>query len=90
MNYTILEKNTIDGFAREDTKELYLRGAQKDELRAFKMACEWEGVLRPFLCVVADAAASVYGDQLWWRPEAVDEAIEYIRNRQFFRYFPNQ
>lgn len=74
-NLTILEQNTLLGFEHDDTQDLYLRGAQRDEIKALKCASEWQHMLRPFLMIV---------------PDMRDDVMEFIRERQFRRYFPNQ
>lgn len=81
-NLTILERNTVAGFEHDDTQELYLRGTQKDELKAFKCACEWQDSLRPFMEWVKYLA--------FYPDSAVEEVIDFMRERQFRRYFPNQ
>ncbi len=81
-NYSILEKNTMDGFEHEDTKKLYLRGAARDELKAFKMAGEWETHLGPFLYFIKGLGL--------YQEKATEEVIEFIKERHFRCYFPNQ
>lgn len=74
-NLTILEQNTLLALEHDDTQELYLKGAQKNELAAFNMALEWQEMLRPFLHAIIPQEC---------------EVIDFIRERQFRRYFPNQ
>jgi hypothetical protein len=101
-NYTILERNTLDGFEHEDTKALYLRGSQKNEGRAFDMAWKWEHRLRPFftgsrpyLENIVDQIKNGWVDKGeaipdYFNPKAVDDVIDYMRERHFRSYFPNQ
>lgn len=91
-NLTILEENALMGFEHDDTQELYLRGAQKDERKAFKMACEWQNYLRGIRPMI-EFAANQHKDN----PHAVnspekvtDEVMNFMKERQFRRYFPNQ
>lgn len=79
-NLTILEQNTLLAFEHEDSQALYLRGSQNNELMAFKMAREWEEYLRPFMHMVK--GFGLYPDK------AVDEITEFMKERQFRRYFP--
>lgn len=80
-NLTILELNTLMGFEHEDTQELYLRGAQKDELKAFDMANKWEKTFRPFFKIVR--CFGLYPEK------AVDEVTDFACERHFRIYFPN-
>ncbi len=91
-NLTILELNTLLGFEHDDTQELYLRGAQKDERKAFKMACEWQDYLRNVRSIVEIAAnQSKDNPQAVSSPEQVTgDAMNFLKERQFRRYFPNQ
>lgn len=81
-NLTILEQNTLLGLEHDDTQELYLRGAQINEHKALFMASAWQDYLRPFLEFIK--AQKLYPET------AVDEVIEYIKERHYRRYFPNQ
>jgi hypothetical protein len=94
-NYTILEQNTLAGFEHDDTKELYLRGAARDEQRAFLMAGTWERQLRPFLGVAVQLAAKVVHDQQPENPhlrpcdQVAEEVLTFIRERHFRSHFPD-
>jgi hypothetical protein len=91
-NLTILEQNTLAGFEHDDTQELYLRGAQKNEMKAFKMAYEWQDYLRAIRPMV-EFAANQHKDNphIVNSPEKVTEDVmNFIKERQFRRYFPNQ
>lgn len=41
-NYIILEQNIMAGIATEEGKELFLRGKERDILKAEKCAWEWD------------------------------------------------
>ena len=91
-NYTILELNTMAGFEFNDTKELYLRGSQKDELKAFWMAHKWERYLRNIGGLIEFAASQHCGNPHVNKPAKgiTDEVLEFIKNRHYYSYFPQQ
>lgn len=72
-NLSVLERNTLQGLS-EEAGGIYLRGSSRNEALAFRMACEWQDCIEPFL----DALTSI--------PR---EVVEFIRERQFRRYFPD-
>lgn len=84
-NLTILHRNTIHGMT-EEAGALYLRGAARDERKAFRAACEWQDRLEPFLSPMVGAA--VRGQPLAGDRTA-REVMEFIRERHFRRYFPD-
>lgn len=90
-NLTILEQNTLLAFEHEDTQALYLRGAQKNEVKALYCALEWQDYLRGLKPIVAFAAEQHKDNpNITKTPEAVtEEVMDFIRERQFRRYFPN-
>lgn len=80
-NLSIFEQNVLAGIATEEGKELFLRGKDRDPLKAEKCAWEWDKVygvvseIRPFL----EAAYFI---------KAVCEVMEFMKERQFRRHFP--
>lgn len=92
-NLSIRERNTLAGFEHEDTQALYMRGCQRNEQAAFWMACEWEERLRPFVHLFVPLSAQFHANNphAVATPEVVSEQVtEFIRERHFRRYFPNQ
>lgn len=91
-NLTILERNTLDGFQLESTQELYLRGAQKDELKAFRMACEWEDKIYPLLfgSGLVSNAIDIQPKNEHTRDLNVvyDELLRFFMDRLFYMDFP--
>ena len=78
MNLPILWQNTCLGLS-DDAQVIYLRGAPRDELKAFKMACEWDDALRPVLNrIFEDFYQGKHRD-----------AYEFIRERHYRKYFPD-
>lgn len=91
-NLTILEQNTLLAFEHDDTKALYLRSAQKNEIKAFYCALEWEKHLRGIKDIIK-FAANQHNDNphVVKTPEEItEEMMDFMRERQFRRYFPNQ
>lgn len=89
-NHTILELNTLAGFEHDDTKALYLRGSQINEIKAFFMAHKWENYLRDLKSIVA-FAASLHKDNphIVKSPEDVtEEVMNFMKERHFRSYFP--
>lgn len=82
-NLTTLQRNTIEGLT-EDAAAIYLRGADRDEVKAFRMACEWQDQIEPFLTFALPVAARPFGNS-----KATRETFEFIRERHFRRYFPD-
>jgi hypothetical protein len=78
-NLTILEQNTLLGFEHDDTQLLYLRGSQINELKAFKMACEWQDYLRQIM----EFMRKYYNND-----KTCNEVIDFIKERHYRRWFP--
>jgi len=90
-NYTILQRNTLDGFEHDDTKALYLRGCHINEIKALYMADQWEKYLRGFKCIV-EFAASQHEDNphsIYTKKEDLTEDVmNYLKERHYRSYFP--
>lgn len=91
-NLSIFARNTLAGLT-DEAGALYLRGADRDEGRAFRCACEWQDRLEPMLSPLSARAADILAEQ---RPHLTEgatrakrEVVEFIRERQFRRYFPD-
>lgn len=90
-NLTVLEQNTLSGFEYEDTQELYLRGAQRDEIKAFLMADQWEKYLRNLKGIILfDTSLQKGNPHITKTPqETADEVMDFIKERHYRSYFPD-
>lgn len=79
-NLPTLWANTCLGLS-EAGQEIYLRGAARDELKAFRMACVWDDVLELPL-------RRIFGE-FYGGTECAWEVFRFIRERHFRRYFPD-
>jgi hypothetical protein len=80
-NYTILEQNILFGIATEEGKEIFLRGKDRDILKAEKCAWEWD-IVYGFMSDTRTLLEKLYSGK------AVGEIMEFMKERQFRRYFP--
>lgn len=78
-NLSTLQRNTLLGLS-EEAEELYLRGCERDELRAFFMADEWNVISDPLKRMLAATDRSyrhVSGD-----------VYAFMMERHYRRWFP--
>lgn len=87
-NLSILAQNTCAGLS-DEAQELYLRGAGRNELKAFWMACEWDDAISPKLKSMCEASSKVLRDQMPNLPDASSEVYNFIRERHYRSYFPD-
>jgi len=80
-NLKILELNIMSGIATEEGKDLFLRGKDRNILQAEKCAWEWDKIYG-FISEIREFLEQTY------TPKAIIEIIEFIKERQFRRYFP--
>lgn len=83
--------NTLSGLSAE-AGALYLRGAVRDELTAYRCAEAWE-TIAPGLADMALKAASNLCEQqpdVSKTPQAIaDDVLAFVRERHFRSYFPD-
>lgn len=83
-NYSIFQLNTMHGFDYDqETCDLYLRGANRDERLAFEMACKFYEILKPFLDKFLPIAAQING-----LDSPPKDLRPFIVERYFRSYFP--
>ena len=100
-NLSILAQNTCAGLS-DEAQALYLRGAGRNELKAFWMACEWDDVLSEPIRFMCDASSKVYAEQaveaereqlpaldLPNLPNVASEVYDFIKERHYRTYFPD-
>ena len=92
-NIPKLWDNTLLGLTEEAGK-LYLRGAARDELKAFRMACQWQETFEDLFPVMIRKAADICSNDPAIQPklskeETVSNVIAFMRERHFRRYFPD-
>lgn len=91
-NLPVLALNTLPGLS-EEAGALYLRGADRHELKAFRCACCWDDHIAPVLETLAPFAAAVLAGQkpeLTGQAEAAShEVVAFLRERHFRSFFPD-
>lgn len=87
-NLSTLARNTCAGLS-EEAQALYLRGAGRNELKAFWTACEWDDMLSTPIRFMCEAASKVLTDQISHLPDAASEVYDFIRERHYRTYFPD-
>jgi hypothetical protein len=81
-NMPILWRNTLAGMS-EEAGALYLRGAARNEMQAFDMACRYERRIKPFLDKLDDYPPFAEKAQTW------REVRAFIAERHFRQAFPD-
>lgn len=86
-NLSNLSLNTCAGLS-EEAQALYLRGAGRNELKAFWMADQWNDIHETiqFLCEISSETLT---DQMPHLPDAAPEVYAFIRERHYRTYFPD-
>jgi len=92
-NIPKLWDNTLLGLTEEAGK-LYLRGAARDELKAFRMACQWQEKLEDLFPVLVRKTADICCDdpaiQLKrTKEDTINQVVAFMRERHFRRFFPD-
>lgn len=92
-NIPKLWDNTLLGLTEEAGK-LYLRGAARDELKAFRMACLWQEKLEDLLPILVKKAADIAFDDPAINPvltkeDTIDKLVSFMRERHFRKFFPD-
>ena len=80
-NLSILERNILASIETEEGQKLFLRGKDKDISKAERCAWGWDEVSR-VISKVRQYLEDTYGIK------AVSEVMEFMKERQFHRHFP--
>ena len=92
-NIPKLWDNTLLGLTEEAGK-LYLRGAARDELKAFRMACQWQERFEDLFPVLVRKTADICCDDPAIQPkrtkeDTINQVVAFMRERHFRRFFPD-
>jgi hypothetical protein len=89
-NLSIFAQNTCAGLS-DEAQALYLRGAGRDEQKAFWMACKWDDVLSGPIMFMCQAAADGFAhpDLEPKLPTNPDDVYDFIKERHYRAAFPD-
>lgn len=92
-NIPKLWDNTLLGLTEEAGK-LYLRGAARDELKAFRMACQWQERLENLIPRMARKSVEICFDDPaiqseMTKEDVMNQVVAFMRERHFRRFFPD-
>jgi hypothetical protein len=78
----------------EDAGKLYLRGASRDELKAFRMACIWQEKFENLVPILVKKAGDIIFDDPAIQPiltkeDTTNQLIAFMRERHFRKFFPD-